>query len=150
LNQLGANENQELSDAEKRRAHILLFGHSWGASAVIALSRKLERKGSPVTLTIQVDSVAKPFQNDRVVPPNVFEAANFYQTRGPIHGRSRITSADHPGQQSWAISTGSTRRSLHSVVIFMVCAFSYQEPSRDRIRSQSLVSSEDATSPQVT
>ena len=94
LNQLGAKENQELSDAEKRRAHILLFGHSWGASAVIALSRKLERKGIPVMLTIQVDSVAKPFQNDRVIPANVFEAANFYQTRGLIHGRSKITSAD--------------------------------------------------------
>jgi hypothetical protein len=94
LNQLGATGNQELSDAEKRRAHILLFGHSWGASAVIVLSRKLERTGIPVMLTVQVDSVAKPFQNDRVIPPNVFEAANFYQTRGLIHGRSRITSAD--------------------------------------------------------
>jgi hypothetical protein len=94
LNQLGAKENQELSDAEKRRARILLFGHSWGASAVIALAMKLERKGIPVMLTIQVDIVAKPFQNDRVIPPNVFEAANFYQMRGFIHGQSRITSAD--------------------------------------------------------
>jgi len=45
-------------------------------------------------LTVQVDSVAKPFQNDRVIPSNVLEAANFYQTRGLIHGRSRITPAD--------------------------------------------------------
>jgi len=72
----------------------VLFGHSWGASAVVALSRKLERKGIRVMLTIQVDSVAKPFQNDREIPANVLEAANFYQTRGMIHGRSRIISAD--------------------------------------------------------
>lgn len=94
LKQLGARENRELSEVEKGRARIFLFGHSWGASAVIALSRKLQREGIPVMLTIQVDSVAKPFQNDRVIPPNVVEAANFYQTRGLIHGRSRIVSAD--------------------------------------------------------
>ena len=94
LNRLGANENGTLSDDEKRGARILLFGHSWGASAVVTLSRKLERKGIPVTLTVQVDSVAKPFQNDRVIPPNVLEAANFYQTRGLIHGRARIIPAD--------------------------------------------------------
>src|SRR5271169_6879242 len=94
LNRLGANENGTLSDDEKHRARILLFGHSWGASAVVALSRKLERMGIPVMLTVQVDSVAKPFQNDRVIPSNVVQAANFYQTRGLIHGRSRIMPAD--------------------------------------------------------
>jgi hypothetical protein len=94
LNRLGAKKNGALSDDEKHRAHILLFGHSWGASAVVALSRKLERNGIPVVLTIQVDSVAKPFQNDRVIPSNVLQAANFYQTSGLIHGRSRITAAD--------------------------------------------------------
>jgi hypothetical protein len=61
LNQLGAQEDGTLSDGEKCRANIVLFGHSWGASAVVALSRKLERAGIPVTLTIQIDSVAKPF-----------------------------------------------------------------------------------------
>jgi hypothetical protein len=45
-------------------------------------------------LTVQVDSVAKPLQNDRVIPSNVLDAANFYQTRGLIHGRSRIIPAD--------------------------------------------------------
>jgi hypothetical protein len=94
LNRLGANDNRTLSDGEKRGARILLFGHSWGASAVVTLSRKLARTGIPVMLTVQVDSVAKPFQNDRVIPPNVVQAANFYQTRGLIHGRSRIIPAD--------------------------------------------------------
>ncbi len=94
LNRLDENGDGTLSDAEKRRACILLFGHSWGASAVVALSRKLEREGIPVMLTVQVDSVAKPFHNDRVIPANVLQAANFYQTRGLIHGQSKIIAAD--------------------------------------------------------
>lgn len=94
LNRLGAKEDGTLSVDEKRRARIVLFGHSWGASAVVALSRRLEREGIPVMLTVQVDSVARPFQNDRVIPPNVLQAANFYQTHGLIHGRSRIAPAD--------------------------------------------------------
>ena len=94
LNQLGAKEDGKLLEDEKRRARIVLFGHSWGASAVIALSRKLERAGIPVALTIQIDSVAKPFQNDWLIPRNVFEAVNFYQTHGLIHGRRKIVPAD--------------------------------------------------------
>jgi hypothetical protein len=94
LNRLGAKEDGTLSEDEKRRARIVLFGHSWGASAVVALSRRLEREGIPVMLTVQVDSVARPFQNDRVIPSNVLQAANFYQTHGLIHGRSTITPAD--------------------------------------------------------
>jgi hypothetical protein len=38
--------------------------------------------------------VAKPFSHDGVIPPNVAEAVNFYQTHGFIHGRSTITAAD--------------------------------------------------------
>ncbi len=94
LNRLSAKESGALSADEKRRARIILFGHSWGASAVVALSRRLERAGIPVLLTVQLDSVAKPFQNDSVIPSNVLQAANFYQTRGLLHGRSRITAAD--------------------------------------------------------
>lgn len=94
LGRLDANQDGTLSDDEKRRAWIVLFGHSWGASAVVALSRKLAREGVPVLLTVQVDSVAKPFHNDQVIPSNVLQAANFYQTRGLIHGRSKIIPAD--------------------------------------------------------
>jgi hypothetical protein len=35
-----------------------------------------------------------PFQNDRLIPPNVLEAVNFYQTHGLIHGRRQIIPAD--------------------------------------------------------
>jgi hypothetical protein len=94
LNRLDVNRDGALSDDEKRQACIELFGHSWGAAAVISLSRKLERRGIPVQLTIQVDSVRKPFHNDQVIPSNVLRAANFYQTRGIIHGQSKIVAAD--------------------------------------------------------
>jgi hypothetical protein len=94
LKLLGTNEGDALSDDKKRRARIVLFGHSWGASAVVSLSRKLERAGIPVTLTIQIDSVAKPFQNDWLIPANVLEAVNFYQAHGLIQGRRKIVPAD--------------------------------------------------------
>ena len=43
---------------------------------------------------MQVDSVAKIWQNDSVIPANVAEAVNFYQPHGIIHGRPRIIAAD--------------------------------------------------------
>ena len=79
---------------EKARARIILFGHSWGASAAVLLARDLRREGVPVLLTVQVDSVAKAWQNDSVIPDNVAEAVNFYQPHGIVHGRTRITAAD--------------------------------------------------------
>jgi hypothetical protein len=47
-----------------------------------------------VLLTIQVDSVAKIGQNDTVIPANVAQAVNFYQTKGLLHGRPEIRAAD--------------------------------------------------------
>jgi len=94
IRRLDADKNAFLTAAEKEQTKIVLYGHSWGASAVVALSRKLEHAGIPVTLTIQIDSVAKPFQNDWLIPPNVFQAVNFYQTHGLVHGRRKIVPAD--------------------------------------------------------
>jgi hypothetical protein len=91
---LDANHDGILSSEEKARARIILFGHSWGASAAVLLARDLRREGVPVLLTVQVDSVAKVWQNDSVIPDNVAEAVNFYQPHGVIHGRARITAAD--------------------------------------------------------
>jgi len=83
-----------LSDEEKTRARIIVFGHSWGAAAAVLLARDLQKSGVPVLLTVQVDSVAKLWQNDSVIPGNVAEAVNFYQPHGILHGRPKITAAD--------------------------------------------------------
>ena len=94
---LDLNHDGVLSTDEKTRARIILFGHSWGASAVVLLARELNRAGIPVLLTAQVDSVAKPWQSDSVIPGNVAAAVNFYQPHGLIHGRQVIT-AEEPSK----------------------------------------------------
>src|SRR5258708_433872 len=61
---LDRNHDGTLSAEEKHNAHIVIFGHSWGASETVTLARKLERDGIPVLLTIQVDIVSKIGPND--------------------------------------------------------------------------------------
>jgi pimeloyl-ACP methyl ester carboxylesterase len=94
LNQLDTNQDGRLSDNEKTAARIVLFGHSWGASETVNLAQELDRRGIPVLLTIQVDSVQKPGEHDGSIPANVREAINFYQTEGMLHGRSSIQAVD--------------------------------------------------------
>jgi len=94
LRLLDTNHDGTLSDEERSRARIVLYGHSWGAQAAVLLARELRRDHIPVLLTVQVDSVAKPWRNDSVIPDNVAEAANFYQPHGLLHGRAMITAAD--------------------------------------------------------
>jgi len=94
LHLLDTNQDGVLSEQEKAAAHIMLFGQSWGASAVVVLARDLNRVGIPVMLTVQVDSVRKLWQNDEIIPENVAAAVNFYQPHGIIHGRSEIKAAD--------------------------------------------------------
>jgi len=91
---LNSSDNNSVTDGRGPQPRIILFGHSWGASAVVSLARQLEQDGIAVALTVQVDSVAKGGRDDSVVPANVAEAVNFYQTSGIVHGRSRITAAD--------------------------------------------------------
>jgi len=94
VREVNVNDGNRVSGSAPNNARIILFGHSWGASAVVRLARKLDRAGIPVALTIQVDSVAKPFSNDAVIPANVSEAVNFYQTHGLVRGRSEIVAAN--------------------------------------------------------
>jgi len=79
---------------EKEQAKIIIYGHSWGAAQAVTLARDLGRLDIPVSLAILVDSVHKPGHDDAVIPPNVRNFVNFYQTRGLIHGRSRIRAFD--------------------------------------------------------
>jgi len=83
-----------LTRIEKEQARIIIYGHSWGASETVAFARELGQRGVPVLLTIQMDSIAKPGQEDSTIPPNVANAVNFYQPRGLLHGRSEILAAD--------------------------------------------------------
>jgi hypothetical protein len=99
LKLLDRNHDGVLSDDEKAQARIILFGHSWGASAVVLLARELNRAGIPVLLTAQVDSVAKFWQKDTIIPENVAAAVNFYQPHGLVHGRSEIVAADRSRTQ---------------------------------------------------
>ncbi len=91
---LDTDHDGTLSAAEKQNARIIIYGHSWGASESVALSRALQQDGIPVLLTIQVDSVTKRGENDEVIPANVRQAVNFYQPDGIIHGRPEIRAAD--------------------------------------------------------
>ena len=45
-------------------------------------------------MTIQVDSISKNQEEDFIIPANVVQAINFYQTEGLLHGRSAIRAAD--------------------------------------------------------
>jgi hypothetical protein len=80
--------------ATQRAPKIIIFGHSWGATETISLARELEHRGIPVRLTIQVDSIGKPGQDNVTVPSNVAKAINFYQFPGLLHGRSTIVAKD--------------------------------------------------------
>jgi pimeloyl-ACP methyl ester carboxylesterase len=94
LGLLDTNHDGKTTAGEKQNARIIIYGHSWGGSAAIALARELEKDGIPVSLTIQVDSVAKIHQSDAVIPANVARAANFYQRNGFLHGQPVIRAAD--------------------------------------------------------
>jgi hypothetical protein len=60
----------------------------------VTVARELGKDGIPVLLTVQIDSVAKFYQNDTIIPVNVAQAANFYQPDGLVHGQSAIRAAD--------------------------------------------------------
>jgi hypothetical protein len=91
---LDTNHDGTLSEEEKHNARIILYGMSWGGSETVALARELAAENIPVLLTVQVDSVQKPQENDEVIPSNVAEAINFYQLDGFLHGRAEIRAED--------------------------------------------------------
>ena len=82
------------SEGGNSGSQIILYGHSWGASAVVTLADELQNDGVPVALTVQVDSIQKKGQHDAVIPANVARAVNFYQPDGMLHGRTEIRAAN--------------------------------------------------------
>lgn len=94
LRHLDTDRDGVVSLEERRKARVIIYGHSWGASETAAFAAQLERLQIPVLLTVQVDIISKPGQEPDVIPPNVAEAINFYQSGGPLHGRPQILAAD--------------------------------------------------------
>lgn len=94
LDLLDTNHDGTLASDEKENARIIIYGHSWGGTEAIALARELQKYGIAVLLTIQVDSISRIHRNDAIIPANVAQAANFYQSHGLIRGQSRIHAAD--------------------------------------------------------
>lgn len=90
-----SNRNQGLALKLIRKtkpARVVLFGQSLGGAAVVRTARKLNRRGIPVLLTAQVDSVGL---HDGSIPPNVAAAVNFYQhDLFTIQGRREIHADD--------------------------------------------------------
>jgi hypothetical protein len=91
---LDTDHDGKLSDEEKQRAQIIIYGMSWGGSETVSLAKELDGEHIPVLLTVQVDSVAKIRQNDQIIPANVHEAVNFYQSDGLLRGQPKIRAAD--------------------------------------------------------
>jgi hypothetical protein len=91
---LDTDHDGKLSEEEKRSARIIIYGMSWGGSETVELARELAVERIPVLLTIQVDSVEKSGHHDAIIPANVSEAVNFYQTDGLLHGAPEIKAVD--------------------------------------------------------
>lgn len=88
---LDTNCDGVLSESEKAKARIVIYGHSWGASECTEFARELGKLGIPVLLTAQIDIISKPHETPVLIPPNVARAANFFQTSGGfLHGKRRI------------------------------------------------------------
>jgi hypothetical protein len=83
-----------LSSLEKERATVIIYGHSWGATETVEFARELGKRGIPVALTIQIDTIGKPGHKASAISPNVARAINFYQSEGPLHGAPQIVAAD--------------------------------------------------------
>jgi pimeloyl-ACP methyl ester carboxylesterase len=67
---------------------VIIYGHSLGGWATLAVARKLAVQNIPVELTVQIDSVGF---TDEMVPANVKEAANYYRWAIlPPYGRNTI------------------------------------------------------------
>ena len=82
--------NVALAFVEQARAsRLVVYGQSFGGAAVVSFAREVK---VPVELTLQIDSVGR---NDSILPANVRNAANFYQTDGWfLDGEHPIRAAD--------------------------------------------------------
>jgi pimeloyl-ACP methyl ester carboxylesterase len=92
LQSLDRNRDKKVDPAEAAGARVILYGQSMGGAAAVKLARDLHKRGIPVLLTVQVDSWGL---RDAVIPPNVRNAANYYQAELlSVRGENAIRAAD--------------------------------------------------------
>jgi hypothetical protein len=91
---LDTDNDGVLSPIEKEQSTVIIYGHSWGATETVEFARQLGQMGIPVALTIQVDTIHKPGHKVSAISPNVANAINYYQAKGPLHGQPEIIAAD--------------------------------------------------------
>ena len=91
-NAFDRNRDGKLDEQERKSARLILYGQSFGAAAVVKLSKELKQIGVPILLTVQIDSVGR---DDAIIPSNVSAAANFFQRNGWfIRGEPEIHAED--------------------------------------------------------
>ena len=87
--------NRSPQDSEAvgaRQPKVILFGYSLGGWAMLAVARHLGKENVPVQLGVEVDGMWSP---SKTVPPNVMEAANFYQRNNWVmKGRDHLRAQD--------------------------------------------------------
>jgi hypothetical protein len=116
LKSLDSNQDGKLDATEKANARVILFGQSLGGARVVAIARGLRKKGIPVLLTVQIDSVGI---RDGRIPDNVRNAANFYQKEIlTFRGEEEIR----------AIDPGKTRILLNQRFFYPPLLPSYAKP----------------------
>jgi hypothetical protein len=92
LKALDCNADGRVDATEAAEARVILYGQSLGGNATVRMARFLNSRHIPVLLTVQVDSFGL---GDKIVPPNVKAAVNFYQKeRFTIRGEAEIRAAD--------------------------------------------------------
>jgi hypothetical protein len=89
----GATADEQLTPEQIAKGpKVIIYGHSFGGWATMSLARDLQAQGIPIELTVQMDSIGI---TDRTVPPNVKEAANYYERQTfVLQGRGRIHAHD--------------------------------------------------------
>jgi len=91
-NAFDRNQDGRLDEQESASVRLILYGQSFGGAAVVKLARQLKEMKVPILLTIQIDSVGRA---DKVIPSNVWRAANLFQRNGRIiRGEPRIVAED--------------------------------------------------------
>ncbi len=87
----GRLTSEDLQEAPK----VILVGHSLGGWAALSIARNLKRKGIPVELCVQIDSVGL---TDHTVPSNVKAAAIFHANDALFPLTTKTINLEDPSQ----------------------------------------------------